>query len=190
MNYFEELDKILEAQNSPIVPHLRKGLDEAYIISEMKTTGLALHPDMLKLYSWHDGIEGSFSQSFWGNIGAFITFDQSIQQINNLGDKNWQYKGEVVGSYLFPFTVDDYLFFCLNPESSYWGSIFIISPGFPIVEPIIIFDSITSMLQTTCDCFKYGAYYVEGDYLEIDVYKQDEYAKKYNPNSDFWEGNW
>ena len=44
MNYFEELDKILEAQNSPIFPYLRKGLDEAYIISEMKTTGLALHP--------------------------------------------------------------------------------------------------------------------------------------------------
>jgi hypothetical protein len=188
MDLLQKFEQRLIDAKSPIKDHFYSGLGKKEILNALSGINLIPNDSLIRLYEWHNGINFSVSDfDFWGFNGGFIPIEESLNCYFTRIEKWWKIESENDGKYLFPISFDDDFMVFLKPDSDLFGSIFTVSSGMLIAEPIMIFDSIESLFLSVDQCFENGIYFFNKEgFIEVDIFERTKVFKLLNPGSAYW----
>jgi hypothetical protein len=184
----EEFDNILRINNFRNFERLYPPLPEEKIINYVKQLEIN-DKDFEDLYRWKNGFDPNRNID---EICQIFDFD-TLLSIEWILDKVEINKGDPIwNNFFIPLITDTTGQFLLfnNKSNGDYGKIHLYSPSlFFIDEPISYYDSISAMIETTIQAYKHGALKYDSieDWLEEDVPKFREIAKKINKNSKYWQ---
>lgn len=95
--------------------------------------------------------------------------------------------------YYFPLFTNgggDFILLNIDVQSEEFGRLYLYSPAINLsIEPISLYDSIKTMVDTILLCYKHCAYFFENRELIIDTDLEFEISKRQNPQSLFWQSD-
>jgi len=182
----QKFDSILKEYNINNYRKLKNPLDDKEIdsyLKELKVTDL----NFKLFYSWKNGNE---IDDLWNircqvfDFGSMITLN-SIIKLRNKPDLYWN-------NFFIPIIATgdgDYLLYNNNDEANDYGKLHLFSPSLLFIEePVSYYDSIFSLLETTMEAYKRSIlkYDTKENWLDIDIKKYHEVAKRINVKSKYW----
>jgi hypothetical protein len=179
-----EFDAVLRKYNPSNYAKLQDPLPDEQIEEFMKANGITEEAFRM-LYQWKNGINYLKSpRCFITDEGAFISIESIARFIKQPAeDSSWK-------SSFIPLMMDNdgaALLFN-NEKGEDYGRIHLFSvAALHIDEPISIYDSIETMVQTYVDAYKQGDFVYSAEYGDLDI--EDEYYKiggALNKQSKYW----
>jgi hypothetical protein len=193
--YLLELEKCLIHAKNPILTYLDQGpsFDENKFALELESLHLNLSPDLADLYNWKSGL----LQQPWGfnyNLffdGTHIHYTETVPVYHIIVERDREfYENRLLPIILNPFTgYEDPVLIDLNKKSSTYGGIYYFSNIILDIadEPILIYDSLESMISTIIECYHQKIYTIDANgELFCETKKMNDMAKKMNAKSPYW----
>ena len=189
-----ELEKCLAQVKNPILSYLDRGIpfDSKKFISELNTLDIKPTQDLIDLYNWKSGLpEQPFGFNF--NLfsgGTFIHYMETITTYKTV----FQYFGMEFYK-LLPIVLhsvlrsEDPVMINLNEESPTYGGILYYSSMSTPYGPVLVYDSLHSMIQTIIECYCQNVYFIgeNGELLYEDNEKWNCIRKKFNKEKSYWD---
>ncbi len=154
------------------------------LIKDLESNNLH-NSEILELYLWRNGSRFNFDT--WDlefcSFGYLIPNETAIRiqkEEEFLGFKNRR---------LFPIICDyggDYMLISDDHSNQF---VYIYSPALFIVEPEIIFESLSTFLLSIYECYTHGAYEIVNSKLEVNMDLEDEIFRKNSPLYIKWSEN-
>lgn len=195
MNKLEEsisaLDYCLKEYCSSLYQRLLNPLEKEKINKLLQQIGVD-DSDLEELYLWKNGIlnDGSlpthsFDYTSFGVIPP-LEYAVMIYQMESENDLWSKSLIPIVSSY-----AGDFLLFESDKNSKTYGMIYLYSPTLGYVYDLVTyFDSLESMISTTVESFRAGAFTYNNKEMVFDVSNQDmqfSIAAELNPRSEYWD---
>ncbi|MFT4222010.1 hypothetical protein [Dysgonomonas sp.] len=191
-----ELEQCVKESGNPILNYMdsvSSGFNEEKFIYAIKMSKLEPRQDLIDLYSWKTGVNGecmltSFDFEYklfsFGNFIAYTDTD-SLYSLDAVTNRTFtkKYLPIVYGN-----IVEDPMLINLSKKSKDFGRIYYYCPNVTLsVDPVIVYDSLESCIETILECYRQGAYYIDEKGLlnEIDD-KEKEISKKINRKTEYW----
>lgn len=136
------------------------------------------------MYQWKNGEEeDSFCQ---------MTERGSLISLNEIKETLDHYLNGVTNPSLIPLISEgsEILLFNNKKSSKHYGKLYLYSVGLLYIDyPITCYDSIEAMLKTVIESYETGvfSYDNENSFLDVDFKKFRIIAKRYNPESKYWQ---
>ncbi len=191
MNDFVKVLKDFELKLGEINPNLiesmNKGIDNKIDIeSILLSKSLDVNDELLCFYQWKNGIDDSKIvldyRALFIPFNPFFALEVMVEYYDMLIENDFIKKS------FFPLCQQDSYLVDLDRDSKTYGSIFFYAPGFLIVKPVRIFDSLKNMFLSIIACFDQKAlWYDDEGYIVIEWDLYDSICKENNPNSDYWK---
>lgn len=193
----EELEKCLIKAGNPIINYLDSGkpLDPAYFDLVLNLFKLEIPDELRTLYNWKTGIKQNRAESPEFNhklfyFGSLVESSYAIELLQILCMRNSR-----VPEYRFlPLFVRPVLgmsapiLLNLSKHSPTCGMLLYESPGTGIPDPVTIYDSLKSMLETIITCYRQGIYTLSDQgILQSNKEEEVKTSSLLNPSSYFWK---
>lgn len=145
-----------------------------------------INSDFKELYHWYNGC--NTLEYAVNELVEFCTFGYFL----SIEDGKKYQKEFIDNKYfdninLFPFIASfsgDFLMIDLSKRN---GEIFLYSPELLIIEPIEVYESIESFIETIYNCYEKKAYtFNKSRNLEIDYELEQSIVRKFNSKISFW----
>jgi hypothetical protein len=158
------------------------GIARAELDSTLKLFDYTLPNDFYELYEWRNGHSEYFPQIV---TSAYICQFSSINFVAQ--DKKWEIWDDEPPTYkeqlLIPFIEEDARYFAIALGRSYDNEAHIVHVGRE-AETTLRYDSITTMLASTVECFERDAFYLDDEGLLTEsLGLTAEILRKYNPKT-------
>ena len=191
----KELEQCLSKYNNPILPYLEEGtpFNPDHFAEMLALLQLDVSEDLNALYSWKPGLkkENLSAMEFdymLFDMGSHIEYTEALRNYQILVLE------ELFENRYLPFIMmprmglGDPILIDLSKKSNTFGQIFFDSPALFITEPISIYDSLSSMIETIVECYRKGVYTLsEEGILNYDKDGLVEISSRINKNSDYWK---
>jgi len=175
----------LNKYSRPVLSLLQEGVKRIDIEEVEKSIGLKFPSDFFELYYLNNGTlvkEGDILDDLHFFPGFyFMSLEDAIHDYKILikadqWNKNW-----------FPiFSNGGGDYFCVDCTEGNKYPIIGFIVGYEDDE-MIDYLNLYIMFKTIAECFEKGAYFIEDDYLEIDIEKEKIISRKNNPGLDRWK---
>jgi hypothetical protein len=170
------LERELEKNRPEILSFLQPGISEAGLEQAEETMRQSIHPEMVELYRWHDGLAND--QELFPGFG-FWSLEESIQTNQEL-TRQYQAKGmslfmahERNWLTLFPDPAGDGYYY--DPSQNYeTRGVFY---NFRETGYYRYFPSIKNLLKAIVECYQSGAYRPNG---ETDFQREAQIMDQYS----------
>lgn len=179
-NFAPFVDRIFDAlrRYGSILPDRRRaGLDPAHIEGVFYKLGLDAPKELIDLYSYCDGTATS-EQDIIGKIVFFpgyywMDLDLALEEYEAIS-KIDRWKRDWVP--IFANGGGDFYAIICDRKSPFFGEIvgFMIGDSCQIVE----YKSLLSMMEIIAECYDEGAFFPDGEFLEIDDAKMTSITRK------------
>lgn len=141
------------------------------------------------LFTWKNGYDPNQKTKVLCQVvdyGTLLSLQSIVRSLDaNKSIGRWE-------DHFIPLITDStgqYLLFNNNKDSSDFGKLHLYSASLLFVEePVSYYDSIFTFIETTIEAYEVGAlkYDAQEDWLNKDVYRIREIAKRINVNSEYW----
>lgn len=194
MKAITELLPIFEQRLSQYFPEafsrLNPGLSKEQIDDTISSNKLDFTDDVYSYFEWKNGISHenikSTDQLLLFPNGIPFTLAEAVHDYEELAIKK-----SVFESNYFPLFNDgneSFLLINLDPDAPDYNMISLCSPKlYGDAQPITIYDSFASMLETAITAFDQKAVWISDGSLESDSDSYYQVASEINPNSDYWQ---
>lgn len=183
---FERLEQIITLKKANIFEHYHTGIEKGKIEAEFRRLGLTPTEGLISLYQWHNGLKDWDIPTGISSIfpfGVFVALETAVKAYEELTEAL-----ELVSPEYFPILVEDCIIINLNSRMENYGSMFILFPGMVIMEPIKIYSSLTSFIETQIACYKKGVItFNKRGKRVIDFKKMRQLSKHLNPDCIYWQ---
>jgi hypothetical protein len=159
------------------------GVSREFVQLSLSATNLTLPEDFYELYEWHNGTLDYFTHPIGS---AEICEFNPIETIREAQAYSWDenappsYKQEK----LLPFLTKQPNFFSIVLERNYEEEAHVVEVGESSNHGVLRYDCITTMLQSTVECFDVNAFYLgEDGYLAENPSLVAEVLRTRNPNT-------
>lgn len=193
MNVTEILDQInlyLTQSNAYALDFLLPGLAKEDIDTQTGDGKVILPEDVYKLYQWRNGIANIYDHNFnhqpFFSFGIFYSLQSAIElyKSHSIVDQYWS-------DCYFPLFTNgggDFILLNIDEQSEENGMVYLYSPSINLsIEPVSIYDSIKTMLDTILLCYQKQAYFFENRELAVNTKLEFEIGQLKNPHSLFWQ---
>lgn len=183
---FKQLEQVIQLKKANIFDYYNSGIEKVRIENNVQRLGLTPTESLASLYQWHDGLKDWTVPTVSSSIfpfGIFVSLDTAIKAYKEIIEEL-----ELVGPEYFPILVEDYIIINLNKKMEDYGSLYILSPGMAIMEPIKIYSSLYSFIKTQIACYENGiiSFNPEGKRV-IDFNKMRQVSRQLNPDCRYWQ---
>jgi len=194
-NLLNELEKCLIEAKNPILKYLEEGtpFNPDHFAQMLDLLELDPYEDLNALYMWKPGLKKEnlniigFDYMLF-DMGSHIEYTEALRNYQILVLE------ELFENRYLPFIMmprmglEDPILIDLSKKSKTFGQIFFDSPALFITEPISIYDSLSSMIETIIECYRKGVYtFSDEGILQTDDDKEVEISSRINKNSDYWK---
>jgi hypothetical protein len=184
----EKFDLVLQKFNLPNYQRLYTPLPGEII--ELKLRELNINGEDFKtFFKWKNGFDPDYDvnvrcQIF--NSGAMLSLDTIIEKINIDRASICRWNNSFI-PIIFDSS-DEYILYSTEQGKNLAQLYLHSSSLMAAIDPVSCYDSIQSMIETTIEAYENGILqYDQGeDWLNMDVDRYYEIAKKNNPESKFW----
>jgi len=184
------LEQTLTKVYPSVVQKLNGGMTTGEIDKYASLAQLTFTDEIYDLFTWKNGIR----QTAGGSPAQLLIFPNGIPY--SLNEAVDDYDLQAVTKHLFQpnyfplFSsgTDDILLIDLDADSDTYKMISLYSP--PLLDggdPMTIYDSFSSMLETVIACYDQKAFWVAEDRLAVDGSAYHAIASNFNRNSEFWQ---
>jgi len=193
MNVTEVLDQInlyLTQSNAYVLDFFLPGLTREDIYTQTEDAKVILPEDAYKLYQWRNGIANIYAHNFnhqpFFSFGIFYSLQSAIElyKSHSLVNGYWE-------DCYFPLFTNgggDFILLNIDEKSREYEMVYLYSPSINLsIEPVSIYDSIKTMLDTILLCYQKKAYFFEGRELAVNTRLEFEIGQFKNPQSFFWQ---
>lgn len=187
------LKETLSAIKHPILCELEKPLKRSKIEQILDFDKLGKNDEYIALYENTGWVHGSKLMN--ENYVEFSSFGCLL----DFSDATSLYYLKKKEKYLFkkmPFITNKdgaFVVVDLDEKGESYGKLFACPMGDFLFETsdnsvlITIYDSVKTFIQTVDECYKQGAYKLNGRLLDIDSEKERNISRKLNPKSVYWK---
>lgn len=177
----DRLLNFLQALSPEFAQGFHPGISRTEVDAMLAPLDYTLPDDFYELYEWRNGHSEYFHQPISAEICQFSSINFVAQ------DKEWEIWEDEAPTYkglqLLPFIEKDGRYFAITLGRSYNKNAHVIYVGRE-GETTLRYDSITSMLASTVECFERDAFYVnDKGQLEKNVCCAAEILRKNNPKT-------
>jgi len=194
-NLLKELEKCLIQAKNPILKYLEEGtpFNPDHFAQMLELLQLDPSEDLNALYMWKPGLKKEnlniigFDYMLF-DTGSHIEYTEALRNYQLLVLQE-SFENKFLPFIFMPrMLLEDPILIDLSKKSNTFGQIFFFSPGTLIMEPISIYDSLSSMLETIIECYRKRVYTLsEEGILQTDDDKEVEISSRINKNSDYWK---
>ena len=178
-----ELEEQLQLKKAPVLNKFNPGLPEKEIREHLKAIKIE-NELLIELFSWKNGVNSDYlavGEFEFFSFGTMFSLKDAIEHYEpaiaeNIWDKT-----------LFPvFIGTDHILFDTSKGKD--GKLWLYSPSLLLSDkPVTIYDSVTRMLGTIIECYRFGAYDFNGKgELEINYELEEQISAQLNPKSRYW----
>lgn len=149
----EKLESILKEANAPVLQFLNPGLQDDEIVAFFSKTDIPVHPDLLSLYRWHNGLVSIYGRRSslveFSPLGAFPNLNEMAALRNDFISYDYfEVKDRHEYIPLLSGGEDDMHLLRISTSEIYYSS-----PGIQVYcEPQ--FHSLSSMLDSILRCYE------------------------------------
>lgn len=184
-----EINKYLVQSEAYVLDFLLPGISKDEINTQLENIKIKLPDDVYQLYQWRNGIANIYDHNFnhetFFNFGIFYSLQSAIElyKTDSLANKYW----DEIFFPLFTNGGGDFLLVNVDEQSKEYGFVYLYSPMINLsTDPISIYDSVSTMLDTILLSYQKRAYFYVDRELEDNSKLESEIAKSLNPQSLFW----
>jgi hypothetical protein len=179
----DQLLSYLQVYTPDFAKDFNPGISRLKIEEVLSPLQYTLPDDFYELYQWRNGHPEYFKQPL---ASAYICQFSSIEQVS--GNKQWDCYGKTQtiykGHITLPFIENGPQFFAIALERSYQTEAHIVDVDAFADHPILRYDSITSMLTSTVECFEARAFYLNNEgQLQEEFQLSAEILRNNNPRT-------
>ncbi|MEM0939852.1 MAG: SMI1/KNR4 family protein [Bacteroidota bacterium] len=176
----------LNDHKRPVVPLLQKGLELSEVMNFTDELNITLTNELVELYKWRNGTDKSDGYIL-GDVDFFpgyhfLPLEHSVAYYKSfINDRRWSKNW-------FPvFANGGGDFFIINCTDKFKESSEVIGFMRDFDDHEVEYLSLERMLQTFCECYTKGAFYLNGNGdIESKVEEEAIISNKLNPGLDRW----
>jgi hypothetical protein len=194
-NLLNNLEIELEKVQAPVLPLLNPGIEESEITKKLKSVGIALPPEALDFYKWHDGTHFLENKLVNGQslfFGAmFPTLKTAIETYVFYTKSDRDFKKHFFS--LFETQQGIMYLIDWDPKSDNYGMILKHDISRAIAPKVVtsVYDSVSCFIETITQCYRTGIYRIETqgaeNILMSDYPAEIKISKDLNPKSAYWK---
>ncbi|WP_448633976.1 hypothetical protein [Pedobacter panaciterrae] len=191
---FQILELILKQVHSSLVKKFNHGLSIHEINEMMATQQLTFPQEVYDLFTWKNGFKPSEAHPIiplhlFPN-GIPFTLDEALHCYDLLSITKQCFKPNYFPLFAgcSPASNDHILLIDLDQNSDSYRMISLYSPSmFGAADPMTIYDSLSSLLETTISSYDRRAFWIADEALVIDSRMFHTIMSDLNPNSEYWQ---
>ncbi|WP_156032799.1 SMI1/KNR4 family protein [Prevotella sp. 10(H)] len=187
------LENHLIRTKNPIENYLNENdFIQSHFVEVLNNLGLKATEELIELYSWRNGLDAqkaldiNFEIKLF-SMGTYIDYrsTSSLLILEQHTSKCYENKYLPI---IYNGILEDPILIDLKPGSKTYGQLFYYSPKITLsMEPISIYDSLSTWLQTMNECYEKNVYSVNTEgFLEEKSDEEALVSKRLNPESMFW----
>lgn len=190
-----ELEKCLIKTKNPITQYMDSiatGFDEIKFINILQKLKLDPTQDLLDLYSWKTGVDPKLLFTSFDFAYKLFSFGSPIAYIETpnlyLLDRNTdRYFANKYLPIIYNNILEDPVLINLSKKSKDFGAVYYYCPSVTLSSsPVIIYDSLSSCIETIIECYQEGAYMINDKGLFENNDKEQEISIRMNKKADYW----
>lgn len=186
----DEINSYLVKSNAYVLAFFLPGLSRNDIRVQTEESKIILPQDAYALYEWRNGIDNIYDHNFnhqpFFSFGIFYSLSSAIELYKShaVVNKYW-------ADCYFPLFTNgggDFILLNIDRQSEEFGRLYLYSPAINLsIEPVSLYDSIKTMVDTILLCYKKHACFFENRELMVDNDLETEISRHQNPQSLFWQ---
>lgn len=190
-----DLEIELKKINSPLLPLLNPGLEEAEINKKLKPIGITLPPEAMDIFKWHNGTHfrddklARGQNLFFGAV--FSALEIAVENYIYYSKSDRDFKKQ----YFTLFETIQGVMFLIDcdKKSTTYGMILQHDISRAVSAKVVtpIYDSISCWAETVIQCYRTGIYKIElqdsEEVLGTDAIAEIALSKELNPKSVYWK---
>lgn len=83
LTQLQRLEELWAAQEAPLMEHLRPGLSDEQIDSQLRPLGLRLPTEAALWWGWHDGVPSGKPRDMGGSFFLFLTLADAVREYHS-----------------------------------------------------------------------------------------------------------